>query len=712
MTILHFSVGPVQGFIGEARRTRDLWGGSFLLSWLSAQAMLSVETAMAAAGGDPLQSIVFPEVAGDDLMEAVRRHKGVAWAGKARVATEAPHIGSVPNRFKAELPSADAAKAAASAATEALRDRWKALADGVWEAFVKEAVKDGNGTREIWERQIGSFWDIAWVAGPKPSDGSDGAWLDRRKNWRSHYPDGAEGGDHCQLMGLYQELSGFTRATTPGDREHQARFWLAMQAAGDPKSGKASQRVGTLNLRDRERLCAIALVKRLFPILSNSELERIIGWVPGRSGSDESSVNIRNWPSVAYVAAVPWLKEAWRLAGKEAGRNPCEVYQASIDDVVDRPPRTDQGPYGETETRLLGLGNQLSHPFFKLDGTFFHRDAVSEIPLERLKGSDDAARRANRETAFKAIELLLAGIYDGLSRSLPVEEGETSRRAFKSHPSEFYAVLIGDGDNIGRNLQTEEGARDAKAGLAKFTREAPDIVRNYNGATIYAGGDDVLAVLPLDEAIPAARDLRAAYASAFRTAASPQSWTFSAAIVFAQYKMPLRFVLAEAHRQLDDVAKEKNGRDSLALAVLKPGGLAFGWASAWEGVAEGETRSPPRIMQTLAQELQAKREYTTGFLYNIRERYEPLFDDSGAIDVAPEQMRKFLLAEHKRSGGTKDAVWAVGELVKIGYPLERKSGTPQPARCFSFDAGPLMRFLAVEGRWFMKDAGRQGGHKS
>ena len=33
--ILHVKLGPVQGFIRQARRTRDLWAGSFLLSWLS-----------------------------------------------------------------------------------------------------------------------------------------------------------------------------------------------------------------------------------------------------------------------------------------------------------------------------------------------------------------------------------------------------------------------------------------------------------------------------------------------------------------------------------------------------------------------------------------------------------------------------------------------------------------------------------------------------
>jgi len=84
-TILHFTLGPVQGFVAEARRTRDLWAGSFLLSWLSGKAM----AALVAAGGQ----IIFPRVEGDDLFEAIA--KGPA-AG-------APHIGSLPNRFKADV---------------------------------------------------------------------------------------------------------------------------------------------------------------------------------------------------------------------------------------------------------------------------------------------------------------------------------------------------------------------------------------------------------------------------------------------------------------------------------------------------------------------------------------------------------------------------------------------------------------------------------
>ncbi|OIP41959.1 hypothetical protein AUJ95_02410 [Candidatus Desantisbacteria bacterium CG2_30_40_21] len=39
----HFTIGHVQGFVSQARRTRDFWAGSFILSWLSAKAMLAVK---------------------------------------------------------------------------------------------------------------------------------------------------------------------------------------------------------------------------------------------------------------------------------------------------------------------------------------------------------------------------------------------------------------------------------------------------------------------------------------------------------------------------------------------------------------------------------------------------------------------------------------------------------------------------------------------
>ena len=52
--------------------------------------------------------------------------------------------------------------------------------------------------------------------------------------------------------------------------------------------------VGPLDLRDNERLCAIALVKRLLSKVAPEAL----GW----------EVDASQWPSTVYVGAVPWMQ--------------------------------------------------------------------------------------------------------------------------------------------------------------------------------------------------------------------------------------------------------------------------------------------------------------------------------------------------------------------------------------------------------------------
>src|SRR6266540_2914839 len=78
----HFTIGPVQGFVAQARRTRDFWAGSFILSWLSAIAMLAVKK----QSGEILFPL--PDVS------------YLAWVEGNGTGVK-PRQGSIPNRFKA-----------------------------------------------------------------------------------------------------------------------------------------------------------------------------------------------------------------------------------------------------------------------------------------------------------------------------------------------------------------------------------------------------------------------------------------------------------------------------------------------------------------------------------------------------------------------------------------------------------------------------------
>ncbi len=42
--LLKVQIGPVQEFIAQARSTRDLWSGSFLISWMMAQMVQAATT--------------------------------------------------------------------------------------------------------------------------------------------------------------------------------------------------------------------------------------------------------------------------------------------------------------------------------------------------------------------------------------------------------------------------------------------------------------------------------------------------------------------------------------------------------------------------------------------------------------------------------------------------------------------------------------------
>ncbi len=212
---LHFTLGPVQSFVAQARRTRDLWVGSFLLSWLAGQAMKVV----IANGG----AILVPDVEQDALFVAVR--SGASGFG--------PAIGSLPNRFKAKVP----VEFDPALSREAVHNVWSDLAGKVWKRFVEPVAGQSNGAQAIWDRQVASFWETAWVIGADPGKGQDQAWLDRRKNWRTHRPP-VEGGDHCMLMGDWQELSGFVRSR---ERSKQDAFWHALKTRVDKECGNPLQ---------------------------------------------------------------------------------------------------------------------------------------------------------------------------------------------------------------------------------------------------------------------------------------------------------------------------------------------------------------------------------------------------------------------------------------------------------------------------------------
>ncbi|MBM7865794.1 type III-B CRISPR-associated protein Cas10/Cmr2 [Heliobacterium gestii] len=636
---LHFTLGPVQGFVAQARRTKDLWSGSFLLSYLAGQAMYAVIK----AGG----AILFPSVQDQDRITDPLLSAIAAFEEKSAT-IEGCSIGSIPNRFKAEIPP----DFSPLQCEEAVLAAWRRLAQAVWDSYVCEAARSGKETEAIWKRQVEHFWDMAWVVSEE--DGND--LLDRRKNWRSHVPPPEEG-DKCISMGNWQEISGFVRCS---ERHAQDHFWAEIK-----------EKVSDLNLRSDERLCAIAMIKRMFPEVA----VQAIGWpVP------------LTYPSTTYLAAVHWMEDIMKTQPQQATEFATAATRKGLTVSSDKLP-------GNIDClRRLVDANPRLRGFAALNGNHFFEDTLLN---DRLWSDGTRMQRFELRT--------------GLVELYKQNEGD-------SKPNPYYAVLLMDGDSLGGLLQGEgqgkETATVISRALARFSSNVEATVRRHNGVLLYAGGDDVLALLPLEDALGAAVELRQRYLAAFRETAFPDhKTTISASIVYAHCNAALKTVLNRAHYMLDEVAKEETGRDSLAVNVWRASGPGIQWSAPWTQIVTGPKNLIDDMVEQFVGQAGADRHFNSAFFYNMQERYEELFNQTTGDDAfkAADQA-KILAAEYlkNRDREAKDIkidelMERMDTLLKICRRFRRRvsKDASEPPEIvysgFSADGALLVRFLAEKG---------------
>lgn len=152
-SLLKFQLGPVQDFIAAARSTRDLWSGSYLLSFLMAAGIRKLR----AAGGE----LIFPSPEGQLLLE-----DPASWPGQDSAELLTPNL---PNVFVARI-SGDP-KSVAMAVESAIRKEWEQIANAVWEKRGEFGLGDQQKNR--FPAQIGRHLSIAWQTTPDQANYRD-----------------------------------------------------------------------------------------------------------------------------------------------------------------------------------------------------------------------------------------------------------------------------------------------------------------------------------------------------------------------------------------------------------------------------------------------------------------------------------------------------------------------------------------------------------
>ncbi|CDM67155.1 type III-B CRISPR-associated protein Cas10/Cmr2 [Pyrinomonas methylaliphatogenes] len=641
---LVFSIGPVQEFIAAARRTQDLWMGSWILSYLSWKAMESLANEF---GPDV---IVFPSLRGQPLCDRwLHKDYGLP----CQPMPEDLSRPTFPNRFLALLPASEA-ESWARKAERAVRSEWERLVQKVYDALKKSSILPADQeTDRLWQSQIESLLEVYWVVfswpGANQSDSLRQAdegkaiyeklcappqdWEFQRiyetvkqsgqydPNWGTVYSLFYDLADRA--FNARKNLRNFGQAEETGDKCTQCGQRAALHSSNlDSRDfwARVAENLRNQNRYEikphgKERLCAVCTVKRF---IQREVLEQEFGLRGG-------------FPSISEIAAVSFKKRVLD-ALKEGKLEVRQALKRFLDIAHPRLKTVARGavPYleklipspatGEKELAEKLPEKELAEKLLEIDGEWLHLESWTREHLEEIWPGV-------REDDIREAREALRNLY----------------QVVDARPSKYYAVLYMDGDHMGRWLSgTHEGlatfgdtwhpsVRNQLAnapnwqGLAASKRVitpavhasisqalgrfalqlVPHIVEErHPGRLIYAGGDDVLALVPLEEALAVARELRAAFSGHIRfengdlqvclgnpvtgyvewgddvfLTMGPEA-TASIGLVFAHHLQPLDMVL-QAVRRAEHTAKHRYGRNALAVEVLKRSGETITVGTKW-----------------------------------------------------------------------------------------------------------------------------------
>ncbi|HEX6898598.1 MAG TPA: type III-B CRISPR-associated protein Cas10/Cmr2 [Thermoanaerobaculia bacterium] len=493
--VLIITLGPIQDFIAAARRSRDLWFGSWLLS------ELSKATAKAMADECGLDSLVFP---------------GVLKAEELDPGSDT----SVANKIVVRVPEDQDPALVAEKGRQGMESRLERLRDQAFEKF-------RHSEYFVWpnaEAQVKDLIEISWVSAPER--GANGyrearreaeALLTARKNTR--------------LWSKVQWGGEVPKSSIDGERESvldERLFDDVLKEKLTPKHVRTRYGVGPT-----ERLCAVGLLKR--------------------NGTRERSRYEHRFLSTGHLAAWPLFYRTKDLEDPElaaAWKRYIDVLNAS------------GAPLEEWEIVQPG-GRSHNRIFGRYDGSLLFEGRLAEL-YEDV--ADPGPRQEKVRKAREALSAFLQKL--GVSTPLP-----------------YYAILVADGDHMGKAIERQESFEDHKKlsqKLDEFAQSVKKVVEeDHDGELIYAGGDDVLAFVPLHRVVACARDLAGKFQKAltgFPVDEEGHTPTLSAGIGISHFMDPLRRALHLA-RQAEKLAKVRRG--SLSVIVDKRSGPPTEVTGVW-----------------------------------------------------------------------------------------------------------------------------------
>lgn len=231
-------------------------------------------------------------------------------------------------------------------------------------------------------------------------------------------------------------------------------------------------------------------------------------------------------------------------------------------------------------------------------------------------------------------------------------------------PGPYYALLLADGDNIGKTIDAQDGVekhRRLSLRLSEFASAAHRLIVDRGGAPIYAGGDDVLAYLPLHTALRCISDLNDKFNEymegfSYQSNGASHTPTLSGALVIAHHLTPLSNVLDTA-REAERAAKRISGKNALVIVLSKRSGAERTVSARMGDLLE---RMPVLIGYVRQKQISA------GIAYELQKLHQELSNTGLQPEAFQREAIRIIQRKHE-AGGERDVQEQVQQQFKTWF---------------------------------------------
>ncbi|NPA14860.1 MAG: type III-B CRISPR-associated protein Cas10/Cmr2 [Aquificae bacterium] len=625
--LLIFTFSPVQGFISGAKKTRDLYAGSYFLSFLTRRVLEELKNQF----GEKVE-VIYPQA--------------------DKVGKDDPYwgtiVGNYPNRFvvKVKNSTTEEVKEIVKTLKETFKTQFTELANNLKNILVWENLKNlhrcpenthnvenlSAGMDQI-DQQIGGYFQSFVAAVPLKGEYGEvydiaERTLGGRKSWRRY-----EGEIDRNVYKTKDNACYFPDGCTScGEHLHLAIDWKTFkkhlkQLKKQQKTSKDADKEIT-SVGEGEKLCALCLVKReLYKV-------RLGDYINGLSFDEELKNELKQaierFPSTHDIALAKEkfelferLKEIYtdeeKLKIYSQEGEPIEFFIWSLAKVINI--FKDEGALSYGINRIYRKKiEELLKPLiefaekkppegidvekykedakvaWQISAEYLSTDFVERLikTLEEIKKEEETKKENSDKNLLKELEEKINALKEwlitlkNLYRGLKEATGEDFESKLNKTP--YFAMVYSDGDNIGKILGGDfEFLEEGKTFSEEFHKEFSKKLSEYAYETakeveeptdtkgvgfarvIYAGGDDLFAFLHPSEVIRTLKLTSENYKKHLQGIIKKEKATTSAGLVIGHAKVSLKY-LHKKTKEAEGEAKKNFGRNAFVIKVISRSG--------------------------------------------------------------------------------------------------------------------------------------------